>query len=475
MDPEAAEREEAPREKKDKVHSRGEASDDTGERPAKVARTDGGDEAEDLGDVKGSGSPNGDEDEDGRSRSRSPAEENVAAPTRRSLRSRRPTTVAKSVAAASDKTDKAETKKAAGGSQAKQDASRGKDDTDADAEAERAAKAAKERDLRARREREEKESLRYSGFPFDLSSLTRQTKPVKLDQDSCVRVLVGREFLSSNNRQVRSRQLWGTGFYTEDSDVVAALVHCGYVNLALIDSVAAEIDSLSVRLEVSREPRQFVSTNSNNIRSRSWRAHEPEEGRCSFSIRSCSATLVSGEELDLHASPEAFAIIPPTFVPAATERVVNTRSSATSSDRKNRMRQQVTLQYNLCNEPWLKYVVGSVADQGLQAAKRTSARMRQEVIYAESQTQRYELNLTTSQPNSDVDLYQFARCKEVRPVSEMRKLGIPCPGAEVEVLEQAFEWEDVKWADKGVHVNGTFYPLCRIHFMQRQDPAGTSS
>ena len=187
-----------------------------------------------------------------------------------------------------------ETKKAAGGSQAKQDASRGKDDTDADAEAERAAKAAKERDLRARREREEKESLRYSGFPFDLSSLTRQTKPVKLDQDSCVRVLVGREFLSSNNRQVRSRQLWGTGFYTEDSDVVAALVHCGYVNLALIDSVAAEIDSLSVRLEVSREPRQFVSTNSNNIRSRSWRAHGPEEGRCSFSIGSCSATLVSG-------------------------------------------------------------------------------------------------------------------------------------------------------------------------------------
>ena len=101
--------------------------------------------------------------------------------------------------------------------------------------------------------------------------------------------------------------------------------------------------------------------------------------------------------------------------------------------------------------------------------------MRQEVIYAESQTERYELNLTISQPNSDVDLYQFARCKEVRPVSEMRKLGIPCPGAEVEVLEQAFEWEDVKWADKGVHVNGTFYPLCRIHFMQRQDPAGTSS
>jgi hypothetical protein len=34
--------------------------------------------------------------------------------------------------------------------------------------------------------------------------------------------------LTSNNRHVRARQLWGTDVYTEDSDLVAVLMHCGY-------------------------------------------------------------------------------------------------------------------------------------------------------------------------------------------------------------------------------------------------------
>jgi hypothetical protein len=34
--------------------------------------------------------------------------------------------------------------------------------------------------------------------------------------------------LTSNNRHVRARQLWGSDVYTEDSDLVAVLMHCGY-------------------------------------------------------------------------------------------------------------------------------------------------------------------------------------------------------------------------------------------------------
>lgn len=37
--------------------------------------------------------------------------------------------------------------------------------------------------------------------------------------------------LTSNNRHVRSRQLWGCDLYTDDSDVVAVLMHCGYWSL----------------------------------------------------------------------------------------------------------------------------------------------------------------------------------------------------------------------------------------------------
>ncbi|QDZ18485.1 hypothetical protein HOP50_01g09890 [Chloropicon primus] len=501
----------AARENKDtkekKVHSRSGGSEDGEERPAKVAKTasddsaPGKNEGGDNDSGKDAGSPRNEDHNDNNSndnkdseenpRSRSPAEANeanVAAPTRRSLRPRRPTSMVKGNSSGNgkDKGEK-EDKKA---SKEKEGTQNGGGQANAGATAKRekgesgsgsGSSAAKEKEAKAKREKEERESLHYNGFPLDISNLSKTTKPVKLDSNSCVRILIGREYLSSNNRQVRSRQLWGSEVYTEDSDVVAVLVHMGFINLTLIDSVASDIRSLSVQLKVLPLQASYVSSNSNNIRSRSWNSFDQEEARCSYSIKSCTASLVNGEDIKLYPAPGAFAIIPPTFVPAATERVVNTRSSASSTDRKNRFKQEVTLQYNLCNEPWLKYVMASVADQGLQASKWTSARLHSEVLYAESQTTRYELSIMESQSPStanggesgfggqEKDLFQWSKCNEISPLSEMRKVGVPFPPAEVKVLEQGVEWEHLKWGPNGVHIRDNFYPLSRIHFMERQE------
>lgn len=45
--------------------------------------------------------------------------------------------------------------------------------------------------------------------------------------------------------QVRARQLWGNEVYTQDSDLVAVLMHCGFYNHALAAPPAniAEVDS----------------------------------------------------------------------------------------------------------------------------------------------------------------------------------------------------------------------------------------
>lgn len=42
-------------------------------------------------------------------------------------------------------------------------------------------------------------------------------------------VRIPAHFVTSNNRQVRSRQLWGSDVYTCDSDLVAVLMHYGYL------------------------------------------------------------------------------------------------------------------------------------------------------------------------------------------------------------------------------------------------------
>lgn len=42
------------------------------------------------------------------------------------------------------------------------------------------------------------------------------------------------------------------------------------------------------------------------------------------------------------------------------------------------------MQYNLCNEPWLKYSMQVIADRGLKPSQLTSARLHKEVLYLET-------------------------------------------------------------------------------------------
>ena len=45
----------------------------------------------------------------------------------------------------------------------------------------------------------------------------------------------------------------------------------------------------------------------------------------------------------------------------------------------------MSVQFNLCNEPWLKYTLTAVADKGLKPSQWTSARMHDEVLFLETQ------------------------------------------------------------------------------------------
>lgn len=42
------------------------------------------------------------------------------------------------------------------------------------------------------------------------------------------------------------------------------------------------------------------------------------------------------------------------------------------------------MQFNLCNEPWLKYSMLLVADQGLKASQWTSSRLHKDVLFLET-------------------------------------------------------------------------------------------
>ncbi|CAO2836541.1 unnamed protein product [Amaranthus hypochondriacus] len=207
-----------------------------------------------------------------------------------------------------------------------------------------------------------------------------------------------------------------------------------------------------------------------------------------------------GGTIDLEPCLTYTSAIEPTLAPVAVERSMTTRAAASNALRQQRYVREVTIQYNLCNEPWIKYSISVVADKGLKKPLYTSARLKKgEVLYLETHTRRYELCFTGEKivksasvsqaheaesdksqnhvhssngeksavegDNMVVDMFRWSRCKKPLPQKVMRTIGIPLPAEHVEVLEENLDWEDVQWSQTGVWVAGKEYPLARVHFL----------
>ncbi|XP_020596836.1 uncharacterized protein LOC110036680 [Phalaenopsis equestris] len=304
------------------------------------------------------------------------------------------------------------------------------------------------------------------------------------------------EYVTSTNRQVRGAQLWGTDVYTNDSDLVAVLMHTGYCCPTSAPPPFA-IHELRTTIRVLPPQECYSSTLRNNVRSRSWGAGIG----CSFHIVRCCIIKKGGGTIDLEPRRTHVSAVEPTIAPVSAERTMTTRAAASNALRQQRFVREVTIQYNLCNEPWLKYSINIVADKGLKKPLYTSARLKKgEVLYLETHYKRYELcfngeksvcNGTNSTSNhlieseqekqqshnvqngdkhlfereNVIDVYRWSRCKRPLPQDFMHSIGIPLPVEHLEVLEENLDWEDVQWSQTGVWVAGKEYLLARVHFL----------
>ncbi len=276
---------------------------------------------------------------------------------------------------------------------------------------------------------------------------------------------------------MRARQLWGTDVYTEDSDLVAVLVHAGYYQLP--PQGAAPPPGLSeLRATLRALPTQaaYASTSRHGIRSRAWggalRAGAPGAGgappppaaSASYRVERCAALMASGAVAELDpAAARAPGSSAPTFVLSASERSVHTRAASADAHRRQRFLREVTLQYSLCHEPWTKYTVAAVADRGLKRPQWTSARLRKEVLYLETHSARFELaweGLTaaaalaegpaaTAAAEASGDAFRWARCVTPLPLEAARAAGAPLRPHDLAVLARGVAWEAIKWGSNG--------------------------
>ncbi|RLM55179.1 hypothetical protein C2845_PM10G05170 [Panicum miliaceum] len=315
-----------------------------------------------------------------------------------------------------------------------------------------------------------------------------------LQNGPTLEIRIPAEFVTSTNRQVKGAQLWGTDIYTNDSDLVAVLMHTGYCSPTSSPPPSA-IQELRATVRVLPPQESYTSTLRNNVRSRAW----GDGIGCSFCIERCCIVKKGGGTIDLEPRLSHTSAVEPTLAPVAVERTMTTRAAASNALRQQRFVREVTIQYNLCNEPWLKYSISIVADKGLKKSLYTSARLKKgEVIYLETHFNRYELCFSGEKPrsigsNSNAsdaepekhqnsshhsqngdrgsvdhelrDVFRWSRCKKAMPESAMRSIGTPLPADQLEVLQDNLEWEDVQWSQTGVWVAGKEYPLARLHFL----------
>lgn len=91
--------------------------------------------------------------------------------------------------------------------------------------------------------------------------------------NSLVQVRIAHRWLSRKNRLVSQRALWGSGVYTEDSDLVAALYHDGRIGNQKIGEPEGD---LFVSVILLPPIRGYKGSYMNGIMSRTWNA--PHDG-----------------------------------------------------------------------------------------------------------------------------------------------------------------------------------------------------
>ncbi|XP_048623108.1 uncharacterized protein LOC106406843 isoform X1 [Brassica napus] len=333
-------------------------------------------------------------------------------------------------------------------------------------------------------------------------------------------VRIPAEHVTATNRRVRGGQLWGTDIYTDDSDLVAVLMHTGYCR-PTASPPPPTLQELRATIRVLPSQDYYTSKLRINVRSRSWGAGIG----CSYKVERCYILKKGGGTIELE--PSLTHSSEPTLAPMAVDKSMTTRAAASNAQRQQRLVREVTIQYNLCNEPWIKYSISVVADKGLKKPLFTSARLKKgEVLYLETHSSRYELcfagektmkafqasqqqqqhssseeakemdnnnnsvmfslnvfrwlrwrkpdiphvttdgeKTDTDSDNSVIDVFRWSRCKKPLPQKLMRDIGFPLPPDHVEVLEENLDWEDVQWSQTGVWIAGKEYTLARVHFL----------
>ncbi|CAN8074475.1 unnamed protein product [Agarophyton chilense] len=280
-------------------------------------------------------------------------------------------------------------------------------------------------------------------------------KLLKARSERIVSVHIPSDHFTQPSTAVRNRFLWGTDVYTDDSDLVAVLIHTGYVTMHTNPPFEYLTVKLKLRPHVFRSSPPFQSTERYAMCSRAWGS---AYNGARISVLSVQAVDANRKYFITPHSPEHS----PAFLPGI---VLAPRLNVSKGTKSVPRRSATSICFDMLNEPSQTYSIIDVTSL-FDDARNPFNRLKREVLYVENDLHRFEICRVTNRQN----LVRFGRVKDNVFLQEMlAELGVRgksrCPLCRENLANvQELSWKEIYWDIDGVSVNGEWYPLTKLSF-----------
>lgn len=306
------------------------------------------------------------------------------------------------------------------------------------------------------------------------------------------RIHVPTEHLTASNPAVKARHLWGYDWYTDDSDIVAVLIHSR--NFQPTVKPPDTYQYLSVLIEVQKFQQEvhgeFPARIVNGLASREW-----SSSFTGAAIRITSVAMVRADTAEIPACKqrnEVWLRLPRLVPWKGLGR--ESQSDAPPRDGKGTAKRSCliggVMTFDLANEPCLVYDLKEVSS--IERADGILHRLRSEVLYVENSRHRWELALTDADGDgthvrvarvtdetmrhlrlSSLHIWQDGNHDDDSSTNSNNddrvkaKLTVPLTSKQLDVIAKRILWTDLVWDLTGVTVNGNRLKLTKLSFRKR--------
>jgi hypothetical protein len=256
-----------------------------------------------------------------------------------------------------------------------------------------------------------------------------------------IEVRIASEYLSTSNKALMERRIWGSDIYTSDSDAVCVLQHSGYFKIKELQPTNCE--GVQVFLRVSKGRATYNSSQRNGIKSKklnSYQGHsiKPEGFHLLKSLGNKNELLEMASRM-----------------PSVPEYVRKKPTPSKLKDLQENYYNDFNMVFNLSNEMWLAYSLPAIVDKGKEFKEYTSWKLKDKVLYVETHDKRYEIVRNILDHTNDDFLfeeYETFRFSEVKEPFEKDNDFIlvnprPLKAEHIDVVFPRLDWHSFQWGE----------------------------